>query len=201
MEFATATIIQQGNNYHVQHGTDKGLFVEFYLEAIEDQDETRAQGRPIYKDMEMISIRIMGDKNTHVVRPIDLKGTPTTPPDNVRWPVQYAAFKNQSVQPQVGTPITEWPVVSKSMAMNLKSLNIHTVENLAEVSDGNLQNIGMGARDLRDKAIAFIEQAKDGSGIVKLQEENKDLRTKIEALQNQINALAEQKSKKKKEDE
>jgi len=39
--------------------------------------------------------------------------------------------------------------------MMLKTLNIHTVEALAQVSDTNLGNIGMGARDLRDKAIAL----------------------------------------------
>lgn len=195
MELAEAQIIKQGNNYHVQHGTDAGLFVEFYVEAIEDQEESIKQGRPIYRDVEMTSIRILGDQKTHVVRPVDLKGSNTVPSDPDRWPRQWAAFKNKQVVTEVGTPITEWPPVSKSQAMNLKSLNIHTVEALAQVSDSNLGNIGMGARDLRDKAIAFLDQAKDGSGLVKLQEENKDLRTKIEALQNQMAAFMAEKPK------
>jgi hypothetical protein len=195
MELAEAKIIQQGNNYHVQHGTDAGLYVEFYVEAIEDQEESVKEGRPIFRDVEMTSIRILGDNKTHVVRPVDLKGSQTVPPDNVRWPHQWAAFKNKQIVPQVGTPITEWGPISKSQAMSLKILNIHTVESLAQVSDTNLGNIGMGARDLRDKAIAYLNQAKDGSGLVKLQEENKDLRTKIEALQNQMSALLVDKPK------
>lgn len=195
MELAEAQIIKQGNNYHVQHGTDAGLYVEFYVEAIEDPEETIKQGRPIFKDVEMTSIRIIGDQKTHVVRPVDLKGSGSAPPDNIRWPHQWAAFKNKQIVTQVGTPITEWPPVSKSQAMNLKALNIHTVEALAQVSDTNLGNIGIGARDLRDKAIAFLDQAKDGSGIVKLQEENKELRTKIEALQNQMAAFMAEKPK------
>ena len=195
MELAEAQVIKQGNNYHVQHGTDAGLYVEFYVEAIEDQEETVKQGRPIYRDVEMTSIRILGDNKTHVVRPVDLKGSGSAPPDNIRWPHQWAAFKSQQVVPQVGTPITEWPPCSKSQAMTLKTLNIHTVEALAQVSDTNLGNIGMGARDLRDKAIAYLDQAKDGSGLVHLQEENKELRTKIEALTNQMAAFLADKPK------
>lgn len=197
MELAEAKVIKQGNNLHVQHGTDDGLYAEFFIEAVQDQEKTREAGRPIFKDVEMISIRILGDKNTHVVRPIDYKGTHTTPPDNVRFAKAYAQFKDKNLQVNEGTPVTEWGILSKSQAMTFKSLGIHTVEALANVSDANLQNLGMGARDYRDKAKAFIDQAKDGSGLIKLQDENKDLRIKLEALQNQMNVLLENKPKKK----
>lgn len=197
MELAEAQIIKQGNNLHVQHGTDSGLYVEFFIEAVEDAEKSKEAGRPIFKDVEMISIRILGDKNTHMVRPIDYKGSHTMPPDNVRFAAAYAQFKNKNLQVSEGTPITEWGILTKSQAMMFKALNIHTVEALASVSDANLSNLGMGARDYREKAIAFINQAKDGSGLVKLQEENKELRTQMEALKNQMNALIENKPKNK----
>lgn len=189
MELAEAQIIKSGNNYYVQHGTDAGLYVEFYVEAVEDKEESIKQGRPIFRDVEMTSIRIMGDNKTHVVRPVDLKGSNVVPSDPIRWPRQWAAFKNKQVNPKTGTPITEWPPISKSQAMVLKSLNIHTVEDLAQVSDSNLGNMGMGARDLRDKAVVYLNQAKDGSGLISLQEQNKDLKLQIEALRNQMAAL------------
>lgn len=191
MELAEAQVIKQGNNLHVQHGTDSGLYVEFFIEAVQDEEKSKEAGRPIYKDVEMISIRILGDKNTHMVRPIDYKGSHTTPPDNVRFAAAYAQFKNKNLQVSEGTPITEWGILTKSQAMMFKALNIHTVEALASVSDANLSNLGMGARDYREKAIAFINQAKDGSGLVKLQEENKDLRVQLEALKNQMKAFSE----------
>ena len=196
MDFANAQVIQQGNNLHVQHGTDAGLYVEFFIDAIEDKEKSKEEGRPIFRDVEMISIRILGDKNTHIVRKIDLQGTPTTPPDNIRFAAAYNQFKNKNLEVTEGTPITEWGILSKSQALMFKGLNVHTVEALAQVNDANLHNLGMGARDYRDKAIAFINQAKDGSGLVKLQEENSDLKIKLEAMQNQINALIENKPQK-----
>jgi hypothetical protein len=196
MSLVQPQVIQQGNNYHVQHGTDAGLYVEFYTQAIQDEEASLAQGRPIFNDVDFIKIIPVGDKNTIVCRPVKLTTDGGTPPDTVRWANQYAAFKAQREQPISGTPVTEWPPLTKSQAMMLKGVHIHTVEALAEVSDANLFNIGMGARELRDKAKAFLAQAAGGVGISQLAKENEDLRIKFEALQNQFNALSNTKVKK-----
>lgn len=188
-------LIRSGNGIHVKHGDDSGLHVEFSLEPIEDPEQSKLQGRPIFRDVEMISIRIKGDKNTHVMRMVDKKGNSQNPPDHIRFPRQWEAFKNKSHIPTTGTPITEWSPVSKSMAMNLKSLNIHTVEDLATVNDSHLHNIGMGARDLREKAKIFIESAKDSAVISQVQAENQEMRDKIAYLEKQISILASQKQK------
>jgi hypothetical protein len=190
MSLVQPQVIQQGNNYHVQHGTDAGLYVEFYTQAIQDEEETTKQGRPIFNDVDFIKIIPVGDKNTIVCRPVKHTADANTPPDTIRWANQWAAFKAQKEQPVSGTPVTEWAPLTKSQAMMLKGVHIHTVEALAEVSDANLNNIGMGARELRDKAKAFLAQAAGGAGVSKLVEENKDLRIKLEAMQNQLNALA-----------
>jgi len=195
--FAPAQIIQQGQNYHVQHGTDQGLFVQFYLESLKDEEETTLQGRPIFRDVEFIKIIPVGDKNTIVCRPVKTTDDAGTPPDSVRWPQQYAAFKAQQEQPLVGTPITEWPPISKSQALMLKGVNVHTVEALAAVSDSNLVNLGMGARELRDKAIAYLKSAEGSSGVSALAAEVNEWKTKFEALQNQMNALLKTETKKK----
>ena len=103
MELAEAQVIKQGNNLHVQHGTDSGLYVEFYIEAVQDEEKSKEEGRPIFKDVEMISIRILGDKNTHMVRPIDYKGSHTVPSDDVRFAAAYAQFKNKNLPPPVSS--------------------------------------------------------------------------------------------------
>lgn len=197
MELASPTVVKQGNNLHVSHGDDKGLFVEFSLEALEDEELTAKEGRPIFKEVEMITIRIVGDTKTVVKRPVDQIGTGGAPPDPVRFPYQWQVFKSKNEVPLQGTPITEWPPVSKALALELKAMNIHTVESLAECSDGNLK--WMGARDLREKAIAWLQQAKDGSGIVSLQEEITQLKMQNEALKNQIEGLAKAAKSKPKE--
>lgn len=174
-----AQIIQHGNSYRVQHGTDAGLYVQFYLEAVKDEEESVAAGRPIFIDKEYIKIIPVGDKNTVICEPV-------TEEYKMRWPQQYAAFKNQQHQPQEGTPLDQWPPLTKSQMMTLKSVNVHTVEQLANVSDGNLTNLGMGARDLREKAIVYLKNAEGSAGTLALQHQLNQAMKQIDALKNQL---------------
>ena len=98
---------------------------------------------------------------------------------------------------QVGTPIEEWALVSKSEALSLKSINIHTVDQLAAAPDVALN--WLGARDLRTKAQAFLEQAKDGSAITKLMAENATLKSDVEMMKTQILELTNKSTKSKKD--
>lgn len=186
MTFAQAQVTQHGNNYSVHHGTDNSLFVEFYMEAIHDEEESVKQGRPIYHDKEFIKIIPVGDKNTVVCRPVKNTYDGGMPPDSERWPRQYQAFKNQQVQVNDGTPLEQWAPLTKSQVLLLKAVNVHTVEQLSSVSDTNLHNLGMGARDLRDKAKAYLDSAASGAGAIAMQKENADLRIELEALKNQM---------------
>lgn len=197
--FAEAQVIQQGNSIHVQHGDDKGLFVEFSLEPLQDMESTKIEGRPIFRDVEFVTIRIVGDTKTVVKRPIKKEDDNQSPSDMNRWPRQYAAFKNQNSQVLEGTPITEWAPVGRALAMELKAMNIHTVEQLAEVSDANLK--WMGARALQEKAKAYIASAKDGALVAKQAEEITDLKKQMEAMQNQLAGLGEEKKKRGKVDD
>ena len=142
--FAEATVVKQGNNYAVQHGTDNNLFVTFYMEAIHDEEESAKQGRPIYHDREFVKIIPVGDTKTVVCRPVDKVGTHAIPSDPVRWPRQYQEFQNQKVQTPDGTPLEHWAPLTKGQVLMYKAVNVHTVEQLANVSDTNLQNLGVG---------------------------------------------------------
>jgi hypothetical protein len=199
MTLTSPQIIQQGNSYKVQHGTDAGLFVQFYMESLKDEEQSAEKGRPIYIDREFIKIIPVGDKNTVVCRPVRKTWEGDVPPDNERWPQQYAAFTNQQTQVTEGTPLEQWPPLSKSQVMTLKSVNVHTVEQLSVVSDTNLQNLGMGARDLRDKALAYLKDADSGSGLAEAQETIKKLTMEIEGLKNQMSGFKTNTKKKKDE--
>jgi hypothetical protein len=188
--FADPRVTKQGqDSYHVTYGDDTGLYVEFECEAIEDEEKTISEGRPFYKNIDFITIRIAGDKNTVVKRPVRLYPDAGVPADDKRFPRQWEAFKNKQKVVEDGTPITEWSLVDKSTAMMLKGVNVHTVEQLATVSDANLN--WHGARTLRDKAVAWLEQSKKNAGISKLMDENEKLKADVEAMKNQLKALAD----------
>lgn len=191
MSLVDAQVVQQGDRYFVKHGDDAGLYVEFSIEAVQNEHKSTEAGRPIFEDKEYITIRIAGDNKTVRRRPVSLKWKGDVPPDSERWPRQWQAFKNQQTQTVEGTPLTEWGMITKSDAMSMKALNIHTVEQLAELGENNMQ--WMGARMMRDKAKAWIAQSQGNAGLSKLQAENETLRNDLEALKNQMAALIDAK--------
>ena len=199
MEFASAQVHKAGNQLHVTHGDDKGLYVEFYTEAVEAPYESEQQGRPIFKDVPYVRILFPGDTTKKVERPVDLKGTDSKPSDPHRWPQHWAAYQNQQTQVQVGTPLTEWPALTKSQALNLKSMSVHTVEQLAEVADHALT--WLGARELREKARSYLAASKDGAELSRLQAENSSLRADVDALKKQFAEMASPKRRKATEEE
>lgn len=189
--FASEQIVRDGNNsYKVKHGDDSGLHVEFYTRSVKQDYESELQGRYIGKDVSFIKILFPGDKTKAVDRP-------ATKEDEERFSKHWDAFSKQQEQVQVGTPIEEWALVSKSEALSLKSINIHTVDQLAAAPDVALN--WLGARDLRTKAQAFLEQAKDGSAITKLMAENATLKSDVEMMKTQILELTNKSTKSKKD--
>lgn len=198
MEFAEAQVHKTGNQLHVTHGDDRALFVEFETEAVHQGAESEKQGRPIYKDVAFIRIMMPGDRTREVYRPVrtDPAKSAPYPPDPDRFPRQWAAFQAKQEQVQEGTPVTEWAPLTKSRALELKALHIHTVEQLAAIPDNTLHSLGMGGRDLRGQAIAWLAQAKDGAATTALAAENQHLKDEMAALKLQFAELAAAQAKK-----
>lgn len=191
--FASANVKQSGNSLAVVHGEDHGLIVTFYMESVLQGAESSKAGRPIYKDEPYIWIRFPGDKTREVKRRVDMAGRRGLP-DQVRFPRQWAAFQNQHEAVHEGTPLEEWPPISKSVALNLKGVNVHTVEHLAAVPDTTLHNLGHGGRQLRDKAIAWLKSAEGSAELLALKSENQTLKDDMEIMKQQIAALGAKKT-------
>jgi hypothetical protein len=128
----------------------------FYTEQEEDIVATKAEGRPIFRPVEMVEVRTPGDRYTVGVFPVEDK-------HRERWHNEYAAFKRGEMQAQSGTPLEMWPIVTTSQVYELKALSIFSVEDVAGLSDANLSRLGPMGRELRTKAQAFIDVAKGGA--------------------------------------
>lgn len=84
--------------------------------------------------------------------------------DQALWPIvepAYRAWLKGQEEPTTGTALSAWPGVNSAQADRLKLMHIRTVEDVAAMTDADLEKVGMGARALRDKARAFM-QAKQG---------------------------------------
>lgn len=189
MDLASERVIKHSaTNYSVSYGDDSGVVVEFFNHPVLQTHLSEKEGRQIYKDVPYISMDFPGDKTKRVCRAVKTEGTAIIPSDIQRFPKQWEAFKNQQEQVMEGTPVTEWPPLSKSQALELKAMKIYTVELLASLPDTALTFLG--ARQLRDKAINWLNTAKTGSVSTQIMAELEKLRADNDMMRQQMAQLS-----------
>lgn len=172
----------------IPNSQDTSVYAEFYLHPVENKAKSAEEGRPIYDEVEFVRIMVPGDKTSMIERPVRIGNFPKN--DNHRFASQYAAFKQGLDQNVSGTPLKEWAAISRSQVKELEFFNCRTVEQLAEMPDTAVQNF-TGVANLRELARKFIEEAKDGSAITKMQAELEERDKKIAALEAAVAELGE----------
>lgn len=167
-----------------QRDQDRSLLVKFYIKPREDKEASDREGRPIFKDVEHIDIKIAGNKNAGA-------GRPATDADKRRFPEHYAAFKNRtSTEVGMGTPLTEWPPCSRSRAEELAYFNVKTVEQLATMNDAQVSNF-MGLFKLKEQAKVWLENAKSTKPLFDMKLQINQLANENEELKKQLTRLLE----------
>jgi len=141
-------------------------------------------GRPMYVDREFIRKIIPGDQGNVVVH------HPTRAEIDA-YRAQYERFKAGMAQVTTGTPLDKLPGVSRAQVKELAYFNIRTVEQLAKVSDGNLQNIGPYMA-LRRKAQDWLATARGAAPIEEARAESARLKEELALLKRQMSELIEQ---------
>ncbi len=164
----------------MQSEQDKGLLVKFYMHPREMKDESAAAGRPVFRDTEYISILVPGSRSEIARR--------ATAEDKARFAAHYEAFKRRQEMPDEGTPLMQWPPVSRAMVEQLAFFNIKTVEQLANIPDSNMPNI-MGLGRLKQVAQQYLAAAAADAPLTKLQSELEERDIRISAQENTITAL------------
>jgi len=180
-------------------GADARLAVQFYKKSVKQQQASEEAGRPIFKEFDFVRIMIPGDNLTEI-------DTYAQDSHKQRFPRQWAHYQNQTAGHEdiVGTPLDQWPQVTRSQAEELRGLKFYTVEAIADCSDQQLQRIGMVAgmspHNFRLKAKAFLNLANDSAEVAQreselqaLKEENAKIKAetdaKLTAMQEQMSAL------------
>lgn len=141
-----------------------GMVVTFRNHVIPDEIASKAQGRPIFKDMEVCDIRLAGQKAlytfpAHEPDPNATREAGDTVTYAMKYNEQYRAFKANEVQPDGGTPLSEAPFLSEGKRRELKALNVRTIETLAAIDGTPLKQLGMGGREMKMQAQAYLEKA------------------------------------------
>jgi hypothetical protein len=165
---------------------DEKLHVEFYTDAVENPQKSKEAGRPIFEDTEMVLIIPPGDKDNTIVAPAKMYLP--------RFRARYQAWKSGQDQDGVtGTLLKEWPGgPSASQIKNLEFFHVRTVEQLAGLSDGNLQAMGPGHLELRKRAQAYLDASVGAASAQKMQSELAKRDGEIEVLKRALKEQNEQ---------
>jgi hypothetical protein len=178
---------------------DSRLAVQFYKKSVKQDIASAEAGRPIFKEFDFVRIMIPGDNLTEI-------DTYAQESHKARFPRQWMHYQNQVANHEdiIGTPLDQWPQVTRSQADELRGLKFHTVESIADCSDQQLQRIGMVAgmspHNFRLKAKAFLNLANDSAEVAQreaelqaLRQENDKIKAETDAklskMQEQMEAL------------
>lgn len=151
---------------------DDGSALRFYWDTERNEGRSLEFGRPVYNKVLYLEVISPGQSQSSPVlwlrREFDTE-TEQKPQENLaiieRYPTAYAAFMAGDDNKDLnGTPIEQWPAIDVAMAESMKASRIYTVEALAALPDEKLRVLGMGGRDLRARAQAYIDAASGNAG-------------------------------------
>lgn len=156
---------------------DAQLLVRFFYKDREDKAKTLEEGRPIFKETEYIEIRVRGNRDAQACRP-------ATHADRQRFPRHYDAFKKRVEMPEEGTPLAEWPQISRSQIEEMSFIGIKTVEQLANAADTYISKMH-GGYTLKQRASDWL-QASNATALIA---NNVALKTQVKALEDKVATL------------
>jgi hypothetical protein len=164
----------------------------FFTHTVQDAKASKEAGRPMFKDMECVELRIAANKDTRPVFPAhevshwgEVDGVRQPITYAMRFPEQYKQFKDRAAQTVNGTPLEELPFLAQAKRYELKALGVFTAEALASLDGNPLKQLGMGGRELKTQAQAYLDNAQGSAQVTKLAAENESLKAAIAQLQAQ----------------
>ena len=177
-EFSTTQRAMEGRS------ADDRLMIKFEMCPHPNSVKSLEAGHPVYDDKEYITIIVPGDKTSVVHRPVWAQ-------DHERFPRQYAQFKNGLEQTVSGMPLKMWGGMTLGQAKEFEYFNVRTVEQLAEMSDGNGINI-QGFNGLKQRARDYVAMTKEQAPMMQMRAEMEKKDAEIAALSNNFAELSGQ---------
>lgn len=169
-------------------------YVAFETRAIEDRNASIEAGHYVAHDVDYVVITPAGSKDQieriaeewlAQIRKQSAEGK-YNPVWVQHFEAVYRQWKETNTIPDNGTSIKAWPLLSPAQSATVLAANIRTVEDLAAANEDCIRRLGMGGRDLKAKAVAWLESAKDHG---KVAAENAALKLELEALRLQVSEL------------
>lgn len=171
-------------------------YVTFETRSVEDREESIKQGMYVGKDVDYVLITPSGSKD-RIDRVVE-EWLPQTRAEvqaerlPASWADHYAqaykAFKAGQEIAVVGTPIQNWPGLSPTQYKTMQSLHIRSVEDLAQSNEETINRLGMGGRQLKQRAADWLASAQN---VGQVAEKASELQAKLEAAEARVQELTE----------
>jgi hypothetical protein len=145
---------------------DNSLVALFKLLPVKNDLKSMAEGRVIYDDIEVCEIRFPGKTDIRVSPAHAFSHWVTDEYGQrqityaERFRKQYQQFKEHAAQTLSGTPLDKVPWLSPARVAELQAVHVYTAETLAGMDGPALKTLGIGGREMKDRATAWIAEAK-----------------------------------------
>lgn len=144
---------------------------------------SQQEGRPVYAPITLFCVRHPGERDETVVEATEFH--------KMTHPRQWAAFEQGRIAEQDGTMLAVLFPSEPYIVDHLRVLHIHTVEQLAGLTEAGLQRVGMGAREYQAKAVKFLDDANRSAPTRELEAKLAAAADQIASLETQVKLLLE----------
>lgn len=166
------------------------LSVRFFQAPLHMTFLSDKEGRPIYEPRDYVRIEIPG-MVANVVE------TLVSEEHKRAHPLEWAQYLNEKSTGEFseyqGTLLSAWPLLNSAQVLEMRHYKFYTVEQIADASDQQIQGIGMLAGmsplSLRDKAKAWLGNAKGQADVNNAASELAKRDEQIATMQMHMDAL------------
>lgn len=182
LTYDAKTIERQGWGIAASGPTDDKLIVGFYKKSVPNAAKSREMGVPFHESRDFVKIQHPGETLNVVDRPV-------LDDDKRRWPRQWENYQRGVNQVPDGIPLSLLFPAAPHIVTMMRGYNIHTVEQLSNLSGEAIGTVGMGAQEWVNAAKRYMERAEKGvnhhqfeSALAKKDEEIRALRRQVEEV-------------------
>jgi len=161
---------------------DPRHFVSFVAHQVLNEVQSQQQGRPIIEAKPYFRLERAGER--------DVLMREANEDDKRSYPEAWRAYEEKREQRPAGTPLSILFPAHPEIVATLEFFKVHTVEQLARISDTNMQTIGLGGREWHNKAVEFLKLAEGAQGFHVLKKELDMAQATIAKMADQIAHMA-----------
>lgn len=171
---------------------DEALFVQFFMhDPIVHRATPTTKEQRLGKRIPYVRIARPGDQTTVIEAAV-------RDSHKIRFPKQWMAFQVREglleAPPAIGWKLEEWDEIKdqENLINQLRFNRFETVEQIAGAADAQLQNLGIGALGLREKARAAIKARNRTEFDAEMKNKDKQINELMERLARLESAAAPQ---------